>query len=129
MTGIFKNENLMAENSSRILKWFLWLQNFDFEIVYKLGYLNCVVDMLTREELQDRPSLSMFISGASYSSNKRSKLRIFKDILSKEERDNFLNCANKKEEDKYMVLSLVQQINASNKSWGGILIENHENNE
>ena len=35
MPGIFKNENLMAENSSRILKWFLWLQNFDFEIVYK----------------------------------------------------------------------------------------------
>ena len=51
MPSIFKNENLMAENSSRILKWFLWLQNFDFEIVYKLGYLNCVADMLTREEL------------------------------------------------------------------------------
>ena len=43
MPSIFKNENLMAENNSRILKWFLWLQNFDFEIVYKPGYLNCVV--------------------------------------------------------------------------------------
>ena len=51
MSGIFKNENLMAENSSRILKWFLCLQNFDFDIVYKTGYLNCVADMLTREEL------------------------------------------------------------------------------
>ena len=65
MPGIFKNENLMAENSSRILKWFLWLQNFDFEIVYKIGYLNCVVDMLTREELQEKPSLNMFGYGAS----------------------------------------------------------------
>ena len=52
MTGILKNENIMEENSSRILKWFLWLQNFDFQIVYKPEYLNCVVDMLTREELQ-----------------------------------------------------------------------------
>ena len=51
MPGIFKNENLMAENSYRILKWFLWLQNFDFDIIYKPGYLNCVADMLTREEL------------------------------------------------------------------------------
>ena len=49
MPGIFKNEKLMAENSSRILKWFLWLQNFDFDIVYKPGYLNCVSEMLTRE--------------------------------------------------------------------------------
>ena len=33
MPGIFKNENLIAENSSRILKWFIWLSNFDFDIV------------------------------------------------------------------------------------------------
>ena len=31
MPRIFKNENLMAENSSRILKWFIWLSNFDYE--------------------------------------------------------------------------------------------------
>ena len=31
MPGIFKNENLMAENSSRILKWFIWLSNFDYK--------------------------------------------------------------------------------------------------
>ena len=37
MPGIFKNENLMEECSYRILKWFLWLQNFDFDIVYKPG--------------------------------------------------------------------------------------------
>ena len=61
----------MAENSSRILKWFLWLQNFDFEIVYKPVYLNYVADMLTKEELQENPSLSMFSSGASISLNKK----------------------------------------------------------
>ena len=113
MLGIFKNENLMAENSSRILKWFLWLQNFDFEIVYKPGYLNCVADMLTREELQEKPSLNMFSYGTSSSSNKKSKLQIFNDPLSEEEREDFLNCASKKEADKYLALSLIQQVNAS----------------
>ena len=49
MPRIFKNENPMAENSSRILKWFIWLSNFDYEIIYKPGYLNCLADMLTRE--------------------------------------------------------------------------------
>lgn len=64
MPGIFKNENLMAKNNSRILKWFVWLQNFDFDIEYKPGYLNCLVDMLTRE-FQDPPSISMFSKGES----------------------------------------------------------------
>ena len=68
MPGIFKNENLMAENSSRILKWFIWLSNFDFDIVYKLGYLNCLADMLTREQSEQAiPSLCMFSAGASSS--------------------------------------------------------------
>ena len=52
MPGIMKNESLMAENNSRILKWFLWLSNFDYEIIYKPGYLNCFADMLTRESAQ-----------------------------------------------------------------------------
>ena len=49
MPGIFRNDNLMAENNSWILKWFIWLSNFDFDIVYKPGYLNCLGDMLTKE--------------------------------------------------------------------------------
>ena len=52
MPDIFKNDNLMAENSSRILKWFSWLSSFDYEIIYKPGYLNCLADMLTRESAQ-----------------------------------------------------------------------------
>ena len=84
-------KNIMAKNSSRILKWFLWLQNFDLEIVYKPGYLNCVSDMLTREELHEKPSLNMFSYGASNSSNKKSKAQIFNDPLSEKEREDFLN--------------------------------------
>ena len=63
MPGIFKNESLMAENSSRILKWFSWLSSFDYEIVYKPSYLNCLADMLTRESAQQQPKdLKMFSS-------------------------------------------------------------------
>ena len=72
MPRIFKNENLMAENNSRILKWFIWLQNFDFDIVYKLGYLNCLVDMLTKEfqeGFQESPSLGMLLTGGVSSNN------------------------------------------------------------
>ena len=55
----------------------------------------------------------MFGYRASSSSNKKSKLRIFNDPLSEEEREDFLNCASKKEADKYLALSLIQQVNAS----------------
>ena len=76
MPGIFKNENLMAENRSRILKWFIWLSNFDFDIVYKPGYLKCLADMLTREQSAEVvPVLSMFSAGASSSNPGRSSSR------------------------------------------------------
>ena len=66
MPSIFKNENLMAEYSSHILKWFIWLSNFDFDIVYKPGYLNCLTDMVTREHSKETaPTLRMFSAGAS----------------------------------------------------------------
>ena len=74
MPGILKNESLMAENNSRILKWFLWLSNFDYEIVYKPGYLNYLADMLTRETTQKKPpALNMFNTGASSSSSRSGK--------------------------------------------------------
>ena len=69
--------------------------------------------MLTREELHEKPSLNMFSYGASSSSSKKSKAHIFNDPLSEEEREDFLNCANKKEADKYLALCLIQQVNAS----------------
>ena len=55
----------------------------------------------------------MFGYGASSSSNKKSKLRIFNDPLTEEEREDVLNCASQKEADKYLALSLIQQVNAS----------------
>ena len=62
MPCIFKNENLIAKKNPWILKWFVWLQNFDFEIEYKPGYLNYLVDMLSRE--QESPFLGMFSVGS-----------------------------------------------------------------
>jgi len=61
----------MAKNNSRILKWFVWLQNFDFEIIYKPGYLNCLADMLSREQVfsgnnvEHSPLLGIFSVGSS----------------------------------------------------------------
>lgn len=66
MPRIFKNEKLMVENNSRIPKWFVWLQNFDFNIVYKPGYLNCLADMMTiefQEGFQESPALGMLSTG------------------------------------------------------------------
>ena len=61
MPRIFKNENLMSENSSRILKWFIWLSNFDYEIIYKPRYLNYFAYMVTKENSQPVATyLSMF---------------------------------------------------------------------
>ena len=55
----------------------------------------------------------MFSSGASSLLNNKSKVRIFNDPFSEEEREEFLNCASKNEADKYLEISLIQQINAS----------------
>ena len=78
MPGIFTNENLMAENSSCILKQFIWLSNFDFDIVYKPGYLNCLADMLTREQSKETaPTLSMFSAGASSSDADHGKAPLY----------------------------------------------------
>ena len=76
---MLKNETVMAENNSCILKWFIWLSNFDYEIVYKPSYLNCLADMLTRESaeyLKDlQPALNMFDPGESSSGPARRRLR------------------------------------------------------
>ena len=76
---MLKNENVMAKNNSRILKWFIWLSNFDYEIVYKPDYLNCLADMLTRESANDlkelQPALNMFDPGESSSGPARRRMR------------------------------------------------------
>jgi len=47
------------------------LQSFDYEIVYKPGYLNCIADILTREKYDPIPLLGMFYVGA-YSNHSNS---------------------------------------------------------
>ena len=125
MLGIFKNENLMAENNSRILKWFIWLSNFDFDIVYKPGYLNCLADMLTRGQSKEiAPTLSMFSAGASSSDVDRGKAPLYQprnglflkpwyESLSEAERRQLLDYASRKEAERYLDLTLIKQIQAS----------------
>ena len=87
MPRMLKNENVMAENNSRILKWFIWLSNFDYEIVYKPGYLNCLADMLTRESVEElkalQPALNMFDPGESSFGPARRRMR--RELESEEE--------------------------------------------
>ena len=130
MPGIFRNENLMAENNSRILKWFIWLSNFDFDIVYKPGYLNCLVDMLTREQSEERkPALSMFSAGASSSnpgqpSNDRGKALVEKPkdglfllpwdtSIPEEVRSQLLEYASRNEAERFFELTLIKKIQSS----------------
>ena len=123
--GIFKNENLMAENSSRILKWFIWLSNFDFDIVYKPGYLNCLADMLTKEHPKETaPTLSMFTAGASSSGADHGKAPLYQprnglllkpwdESLSEADRRQLLDYATRKAAERYFDLTLIKQIEAS----------------
>ena len=140
MPGIFKNENLMAENSSRILKWFIWLSNFDFDIVYKSGHLNCLADMLTREQYEQvKPALKMFSAGAS-SSNPGSAgasssnlersasghgnapicwppnglfLKPWDTSITEAERKQLLDYASRHEAKRFLEITLIKQIQSS----------------
>jgi len=49
MKGIFSNKRLLEQGNTRILRLALWLEGFDFNIVYKSGDENYLADMLTRE--------------------------------------------------------------------------------
>ena len=125
MPRIFQNENIMAENSSRILKWFIWLSNFDYEIIYKPGYLNCLANMLTRENSQlVAPSLSMFTPCSSSSGLSRDKgkapiqplyhprnglfLKPWDESIAEEERKQLLDFASRKEVEKYLEITLTK---------------------
>ena len=112
----------MAENSGRILKSFIWLSNFDIDIVYKPGYLNCLADMLTREQSeQATPSLSMFSAGASSSGVGRGKAPLYQprnglflkpwdESISKSERRQLLDYASRNEAERFLDLTLIKQI-------------------
>jgi len=40
---------VLIDSHTRIQKWVVWLENFEFDVEYNLVYLNCLIDMLTRE--------------------------------------------------------------------------------
>ena len=49
MKGMLTKKKLLEQGSTRVLRWALWLEGFDFDIVYKSGAENYLADMLTRE--------------------------------------------------------------------------------
>lgn len=49
MNGILENKRLLEQHKTRVLRWELWLECFDFYIVYKFGAENYLADILTRE--------------------------------------------------------------------------------
>jgi ribosomal protein S7 len=49
MKGMLKNHRLLEQGNNRVLRWSLWLDGYDFVIIYKLGKKNCVADLLTKE--------------------------------------------------------------------------------
>jgi len=46
---MLKFEKLLTESHSRIKKWIMWLDNFDFTVQHKPGHLNFLTNMLIME--------------------------------------------------------------------------------
>ena len=46
---MLSNTRLLEQGNSRIIRWALWLEGFDFYIVYKVGKENYLRELLTRE--------------------------------------------------------------------------------
>ena len=89
MPGMLRNETVMAENNNRILKWFIWLSNFDYEIVCKPSYLNCLADMLTRDSAEDLQKLQLELKmlDAGESSSGPARRRMRREIKKQEDRE------------------------------------------
>jgi len=49
MKGMLQNKRLLEQGNSRVLRWALWLDGYDFDIIYKVGKENYLVDLMTRE--------------------------------------------------------------------------------
>lgn len=60
MKIILANKRLLEQESTRLLRWALWLDGFDFDIVYKSGAENYLVDILTREGSQEIKEMKLF---------------------------------------------------------------------
>lgn len=60
MKGILSNKKLLEQGNTKILRWALWLEGVDFDIVYKSGAENYLADMLTREGAPEIKDIKMF---------------------------------------------------------------------
>lgn len=60
MKGILSNKRFLEQGNTRILRWALWLEGFDCDIVYKSGDENYLADMLTREGALEIKEIKMF---------------------------------------------------------------------
>jgi hypothetical protein len=50
MKGMLSNHKLLEQRNTKLLRWSLWLDGYEFEIEYKQGKDNCIADLLTRKE-------------------------------------------------------------------------------
>ena len=53
MKSILAKKKLLEQGNTRVLRWALWLECFDFDIVYKSGAKNYLADMLIREVAEE----------------------------------------------------------------------------
>ena len=60
MKQMLANKKLLEQGSTRVLRWALWFDGFDFDIVYKSGAENYLADMLTREGAAEIKEIKMF---------------------------------------------------------------------
>ena len=49
MKLMLQNERLLEQGNSIVLRWALWLDGYDFDIIYKAGKEKYLVDFMTRE--------------------------------------------------------------------------------
>lgn len=49
MKGMLQNKRLLEQGNSKVLRWALWLDGYDFDIIYKAGKENYLADLMTKE--------------------------------------------------------------------------------
>lgn len=60
MKGMIQNiKKMLEQGNSRVLRWALWLEVFDFDIIHKIGKENYLANMMTREGTRDLTIISI----------------------------------------------------------------------
>ena len=71
---MLQNKRLLEQGNSRIMRWALWLDGYDFDIIYKVGKENYLADLMTREgsDSSEKKAIKKFEIGESTSSSEKS---------------------------------------------------------